>query len=207
MAQGWAGLRILICVPSPSTKSELREAVRARIALLSASELDEKSRDICGRVLACSLYRGARTILFYAPTPDEVDTMPIARDALEQSKRVCFPAIDWEKRSLRPVAVDSIDENAFVTHRHGIREPASGSELGPEQIDLVIVPGVAFTESGDRLGRGAGFYDRFLATCPAARLGVCFREQIVDSVQADTHDVPMDSLGTDGRDMIVVTMK
>jgi len=188
-------------------KQVLRETIRANIAHQSAVALAEKSREICERVIASDLYARSSTILFYAPMPDEVDVMPIAQHALAAVKRVCFPAIDWQNRTMRALAVDSVDEYTFVIQKHGIREPASGKEIEPAGIDLVMVPGVAFTDAGDRLGRGAGFYDRYLASCPATRLGVCFREQIVDSMQAEHHDVPMETLVTDGRDMIVVTIR
>ena len=114
-----------------------------------------------------------------------------------------FPAWLESVKSEIPVAVGSL--HGFSMGRFGIREPAGGEAVEPGGIDLVLVPGVAFSRAGVRVGRGAGFYDRFLAGTPATRVGVCFREQIVECAKGEAHDVPMDAIVTDGGDMIVVT--
>ena len=80
----------------------------------------------------------------------------------------------------------------LVLGRFGIREPAPGPQL--EKLDLIVVPGLAFTVTGNRLGRGAGYYDRFLATVPTTTLkvGVCFEFQLVPQIPSESHDVIMD---------------
>jgi 5-formyltetrahydrofolate cyclo-ligase len=97
-----------------------------------------------------------------------------------------------------PVAVTSLDEG-IAPGRHGLREPVGGTVIDPKDLGVVIVPGLAFDERGNRLGRGGGFYDRFLATTPAFRIGVCFEVQLASSVPAGPLDVPMDAVVTERR--------
>jgi len=185
-------------------KSAMREQVREVLARMTADERARKSEDICSRVIASDLFARCGMILAYAPTGEEVDVMPIARAAIDVGKRVCFPSIDWESRTMRAVAVSGLGDESFVIHRHGVREPRVGEAVELGAGDLVLVPGMAFSGTGTRLGRGGGFYDRFLSGCSAHRLGVCFREQIRDGVQVMPYDVPMKTLVRDGGDMISV---
>lgn len=189
----------------PEQKQSLRREMRAILAELPAERRRAKSDEICAAVLRSELYERTGTILFYAPTREEPDVMPIARAALGVGKRVCFPRVEWEAYGMHVVALDSVDEGAFAVRRHEIREPVGGEAVEPDGVALVLVPGVAFSPTGVRVGRGAGFYDRFLRESPARRLGVCFSEQIRESVQGEDHDVPMEAIVTDGRDMILTT--
>jgi 5-formyltetrahydrofolate cyclo-ligase len=190
---------------TPEKKQQIRARVRAAIATLSPEQRREKSYDITKTVLASDFFARAQTILFYAPTPEEADVMPVARAALDAGKRVCFPRVEWDTYGMHVVALDSLDEDAFAVRRHAIREPVGGAPIEPDELNLVLVPGVAFSTRGDRVGHGAGFYDRFLRQSPATRLGVCFSEQIDESVQGEDHDVPMEAIVTDGRDIIIPT--
>lgn len=173
---------------------------------MSPGEREARSHEICHQIILWSEYDCAHTIMLYAPTADEVDVLHVAHDMMARGMRMCFPSIDWENRTMRAVAVDALGDSVLVARKFGVREPVGGVEIARDEIDLVLVPGVAFSEDGRRLGRGAGFYDRFLDGLGAVKLGVCFREQIVESLQAEPHDVPMDALVTDGRDMILVTV-
>ncbi len=99
-----------------------------------------------------------------------------------------------------PAVVTSLD--SLVTHRHGIMEPPEDAPTVPvEELDLILVPGVAFDEKCRRLGRGGGFYDRFLATVPplVKTCGVAFEAQMVRSVPMDRHDRALDAVITESR--------
>jgi len=110
-----------------------------------------------------------------------------------------WPRIDWETKSLEPVAMPR-GEPRFVAHRHSVPEPADGEPLDPARLTGVLVPGIAFTESGARLGRGGGFYDRFLPRAPRAlRIGVAFEAQIVESIPLESHDEPVHVIVTERR--------
>lgn len=190
---------------TPERKKQIRAEIRATLAKLTPAQRRDKSRAINETILASDFFARARSVLFYAPTPQEVDVMPVARAALDARKRVCFPRVEWDTYGMHVVALDSLDGDAFAVRRHDIREPVGGHHVEPDEINLVLVPGVAFSTAGVRIGRGAGFYDRFLRKSPATRLGVCFSEQIDESVKGEDHDVPMEAIVTDGRDIIIPT--
>lgn len=144
--------------------------------------------------------RGARCLMVFDALGDEPDLASVASASIAGGKTVCYPRIDWDQRVLRPVAVDS-HEFPRMAHRHGVREPTEGREVGADELDLVIVPGVAFDARGARLGRGGGFYDRFLSTLVtrverkgAHAIGVCFDCQRVARVVMEEHDARMDAV-------------
>ncbi len=100
-----------------------------------------------------------------------------------------------------PVEISSFDDEVMEIDDHGLRTPRDGRPLVPRLIDLVIVPGLAFDTAGNRLGRGGGYYDRFLRRLrrSATTVGLAFDAQIVDAVPADDRDFGMDIIVTDRR--------
>lgn len=139
-----------------------------------------------------------RRVMGFLPVPGEPDLTRMYRFCIDFDRPLCLPRVDWDAGTMVAVAVTSLDEG-IVTGRHGLREPAQGTVIDPTDLGVVIVPGLAFDEAGNRLGRGGGFYDRFLATTPAFRIGVCFEVQLVPSVPAGPLDVPMDAVVTERR--------
>lgn len=151
-----------------------------------------------------------KTIFAYLPHGNEIDVAPIIARALQLGKIVAVPKVSGDTMSFH--RIDSA-EGPFVTGAFGIREPlstairvfpSSGGRI--EFPVLILIPGLAFDRAGRRLGRGAGFYDRFLsaflATFPDRRqeitlAGVCHSFQIVDEVPVDAHDIPVDCLLTE----------
>jgi 5-formyltetrahydrofolate cyclo-ligase len=145
------------------------------------------------------------------PGSAEVDLTAAALIWGSQGATVCFPRMDWTSKTMTPVAVDPGMLHTEV-RRHGVPEPVGGRRFAADCLDLLVVPGLAFDASGGRLGRGGGFYDRFLAPLagPAdesgsgARprpviCGVCFDEQVVDRVPSVAQDVRVHAVVTDRR--------
>ena len=164
-----------------------KAALRAEMGQIRVrpEERQEASAVVVERIRATSEWAMAATVLLYAPLPDEVDVLPM----FEASKQICFPRFNTD-RGYAAAEVDSL--NSLVTGKFGILEPpANAVEVGPESIDLVIVPGVAFDRSCNRLGRGRGFYDRWLLDLAGAKLGVGFDHQLVDDLPCENHDVPL----------------
>ena len=170
-----------------------KAALRAEMASIRVRP-DERSLDsaaICQHVKALPEWAEARVILLFAALPDEPNV-----DALwDQSKQVCLPRFRAD-RTYEAAYVR--DRNDLVSGQFGILEPpGSAACAGPSEVDLVITPGVAFDASGYRLGRGRGFYDRWLECLTAYRCGVGYDHQLVRAgVPHEPHDARMEVVVT-----------
>lgn len=170
------------------TKRELRQQIRTQKRRLSAAELAVMSEDICSKVLALASWQEAGTLLLYYPLPDEVDVRLLIKDAFESGKKVLLPVVKGDELELHLYEGEaSLKEGAF-----GIMEP-TGPLFAPKhygEIELAIIPGMAFNSAGHRLGRGKGYYDRLLPNLRDAKLiGVCFPFQFLEEVPAEAHDI------------------
>ena len=139
--------------------------------------------------------RPVRAIFLYLADADEFDLDPLASEWIAAGIRVAAPRIGPEKGVMDAVELTSLRAEHLDTDRYGLRSPKANAAVVPiGEIDLVVVPGVAFTPDGARLGRGGGYYDRWLAELPPAipRFGVCHAVQVVDSISVDSHDRRVD---------------
>ena len=174
-------------------KSLLRQYIRTQKKEYTAVQLAVMSTEITNRVLALASWQEAGTLLLYYPLADEVDIRPLIKEAYESGKKVLLPVVKGEELELRLYQGESsLREGAF-----GIMEPAG--PLFPEEnyseIQLAIIPGMAFDRVGHRLGRGKGYYDRLLPKLPSTELkGICFPFQLVDHVPADIHDIAVNEV-------------
>lgn len=172
-------------VPSQKeAKAAIRRQVRGALEALPGPELAERSRLACRRVMASAYFACARTVLLYAPLPGELDVTGLILDCLAQGRTVCLPRVDWDRIQMTPARIEAFPAGLVET-RFGVREPGPGAPtVDVSDLDLVVVPGVAFDLRGGRLGRGAGFYDRFLAdrNVKAITIGVALEAQIVESL-------------------------
>jgi len=154
----------------------------------------------CGNLLALPEFAAAETVMIYLSTHHEIDTASIALQCWADMKRVVAPKVSWEQRRMIPIEIKSlatdVREGAL-----GVREPLEGLPVPVDDLDLVIVPGLGFDESGMRLGRGRGFYDRFLShpDFRALPCGLALEEQVVPEVPHDDSDMRVHVLVTDER--------
>lgn len=192
------------------TDSPEKHALRAAAQSWAMPEPAAARRDaelLAARVLGLAGFQAARAILLYWPmSPREMDVAPIARAALTLGKRVCIPKIEWGSRQMEPAALEAWEESQIVRNSKGVPVPNPGlPNVKIEDLGMVIVPGIAFDSRGGRLGRGGGFYDRFLARAglAAKRVGVAFDAQIIAGVPMDRHDVCMDAVLTPTRTWMV----
>lgn len=154
-----------------------------------------KSRRVKELALKGPFFGRAQRVMFYASTGEEVDTRELMDEAWQRGKTVLLPSVDGARNELVPVVVR--DRRGLVKGKLGIYEPVIDPEnlLPPSELELVFVPGIAFDKWGNRLGRGGGFYDRFLAKLSprAVKVGLAFDFQLVENVPLiPGHDVPLD---------------
>jgi 5-formyltetrahydrofolate cyclo-ligase len=182
-------------------KSDLRRQALSRLKDLSRADYERHSRKIAAKLIDHSALAAARHVAVFDPLPSEPDiTSFIAH--LHSSPAgfiVCYPRCHQEE--LRFHQVSGNDQLAPVPGRK-FREPLAAScpEIDPAHIDLIIVPGLAFARDGSaRLGRGGGFYDRFLdrPTCRAATIAACFSCQLREDIPVETHDIPVQFVVTE----------
>jgi len=175
-------------------KRSLRAAMKAGLAGM-ASDRARVSARIVAHLLASDAWREASIVLAFLAMADEPDLDALWASAV--GRVVTAPAIDWRGGGMTPVGISSPDSGVRI-RSHGVREPIGGEPLSPDRLDLILVPGLAFDASGGRLGRGGGYYDRFLPRAEhACRIGVCFARQVVERVPAGGDDARVHMLLTE----------
>lgn len=176
-------------------KATQRTQLKAILASIDTSQRQTASEQIAAHLHGA--LKQASTILAYAALPTEVSLDPFIASALAEGKQICIPRIDWAIKSMTSVAITNLADD-LETGRYDIRVPKPGCALvEPAQLDVILLPGLAFDRVGNRLGRGAGFYDRFISALHDAGhrptlIGVCYDAQILDSVPTEAHDHRVD---------------
>ncbi len=176
-------------------KARLRRTLKERLKRLSKGERVRKSRRIQQALFRREFFRNAETILFYASLPSEVDTWPMMEQALKMRKRILIPSM--QSGRIVPSEVRNPKKD-LRRGSYGIFEPKGRSSrpVKPDEIDLVLVPGIGFDKRGFRLGRGGGHYDRFLKRLKGRVpvVGLAFKVQRVQRIPAASHDIPVDDV-------------
>jgi 5-formyltetrahydrofolate cyclo-ligase len=167
-------------------KALLRQSIRSQLRLMSADERRRRSLEICAKLTR--LLAGTKCIALFAPRPAEPDLDLLWGLGLLEDRLVAYPRCDGE--NLVFFAVAGLHE--LHPGRFGIREPEPKRIV--QQLDAIVIPGLAFTQIGIRVGQGAGFYDRFLESRRSGtiKIGVCFDFQIVSKIASEEHDVNVD---------------
>ena len=170
-------------------KEQLRHAMRDRLPL-PPDQRGEKSARICAAIAALPQWQCARTVALFAPQPREPDVELLWAHAF--GKVLCYPRVGTDGLSL--YSVESLYE--LQSGQWNLREPVAHPArlILPANVDLILVPGVAFTPAGARCGRGGGYYDRLLASLSphTCKVGVCFDFQIVSELPMEPHDIGVD---------------
>ncbi len=183
-------------LPAFERKKEIRQKMLALRRALSASEKEERSQALTGNLISLKAYQEAKRILTYLAMPGEADLDPLIRRALADGKEVyvpvCLAARQMEAGRL-------LDMEHFVKGPYGLRDlPKGYSTISPEEIDLVLVPGLAGSPDGTRLGMGAGYYDRYLSKVPyEKRVLVLWDFQVVEELPSEPFDQFMAAIVTD----------
>ena len=170
-------------------KQELRREMAHRKKELGAEKLIEMSADVLAKLENHPDFKAAHTVLMYYSLGDEVHTHRFVERWCRE-KNVLLPVVVGDDLILRRYeGIESMKVGAY-----NILEPSGEEFTRYEEIDLVVVPGVAFDRKGHRLGRGKGYYDRLLPRTNCPRVGICFLFQLLEEVPAESFDVPMDDV-------------
>ena len=171
-------------------KKELRNHLKNNP--LSVEYIQNASKLIQQKIIDTEEFRNSRKIFCYVSVSKEVSTSEILSEALI-SKKVYVPKC-LDRKEMKAARIHSLDN--LVTGKYSIPEPADVEETEYE-FDLIIVPCICAGKNGERMGHGAGFYDRFLSHSKGKTLCLCFEERIIDDIEMNSHDVFMDEVITE----------
>ncbi len=177
-------------------KKSLRQQILDARFRLSPEERKAKSREIEKKLFSLPEFSAATAVMFYASFRSEVETHGMIRRALTEGKRIILPKVKGKELVL--FEIRDFDQEA-APGAWGIPEPYYGNPVSLEGVELIIVPGAVFDERGNRLGYGAGFYDRLLASSKGMTAALAFELQIVPQVPVGPHDVPVKKIVTEKR--------
>jgi len=183
---------------SSSNKAELRRTMKARRKALAADQKAAADAAICEKLKARSdiglmvdPFDYGSALAVYLASPDEINIDPYIEYMLHRGVEVVAPR--WNGETYELAKIKELDEKNLRRGPMGIREPIDADIVEPKKVDAWIIPGLAFTRGGKRLGYGGGWYDRFLASAPkgAVKIGVAYSFQIVDDLPSEPHDIPL----------------
>jgi 5-formyltetrahydrofolate cyclo-ligase len=176
------------CSHAQAEKEHLRTSFRLVRDGIGDDVRAAANQAIYEQISGMESYRQARTILLYASFGSEVDTRNLIADCLSKNVRTVLPRVDKKEGKL--VLYRILNGSELRPGQFGIPEPVEDNVrlVEPADIDLALIPGVAFDRTGARIGYGKGFYDRLLAGCTAPTAGVCFSVQLSERIPCEPHD-------------------
>lgn len=179
-------------------KKELRSEILAERGKLTKNQHEKYSENIIDKILNSDFYKNAKTIMCFISFGDEVDTHNFIKKSIQDGKRILVPITISEPRHLKVSLLESFEElepgfyNILTPKEEFLRFK------DPQEIDLVITPGVAFDRDGYRVGYGGGYYDRFLSNIPhVPAIAIAFDLQLIDQVPKEHFDIPVDYIFTE----------
>ena len=177
----------------------LRKRLKRKLSVISASSRKGKSRKIIAKLAQLLVFKKANRICTFMSSPLEVETKALVGLALKLKKTVYAPCPDSDGKGMAVYEVRNLRRD-LRRGRFNILEPRKikARKGRPSSLDLILVPGLGFDRKGGRLGRGAGYFDRYLRRCTnAEKIGLAFREQITKKIPMTRRDVRVDRVITD----------
>ena len=170
-------------------KKSLRRQIREKKRALTEEQIATASIELCKQFLDTQQYADAKTVYGYLPYNQEVRTIPILQQALDDGKRVAVPKVYGDQ--MRFIFITGFDD--LANSDMGIPEPVADGPVADDTTALVLMPGLAFDPQGHRVGYGGGFYDKFLATEPKhPTVALCYDFQLLPRLETDVFDIPVD---------------
>lgn len=171
-------------------KSEIRRKIKALRTMLSEEDKNSAAEEVFEQLEKTAAFLLADKILMYHSLPDELQTIAFLKK-WSSHKKFFLPRVNGVNLDILPYDQTRLELGSFQ-----IEEPTGDDLTDPSEIELIIVPAVAFDRNGNRLGRGKGFYDRLLQTTSATKIGVGYDFQLIEEIPAEPHDIPMDMVIT-----------
>lgn len=177
-------------------KKQQRALLAGRLSSLGAAEIGRISRVICEQFIKSPIFEEAKLIMAYMAIANEADPSLIMDAAFAAGKAVAVPVVDYQAKKLRPAVISEAER--FEKDKYGILTPVYPECIDISSIDAVIVPGLGFDRDGNRLGRGGGYYDKFLSEAGfrAMTCGFACEEQVLEKIQVAPHDRKVEYLFT-----------
>ena len=169
-------------------KKILRKIIKVRVSAISAEEKAKREKLLLDNLFSMPEFLAANTVMLFANLPDEIGTFSLIDKCIAMGKKVFLPVINGDDMTACEF------KGEYKIGKYDIKEPLTplSSLLTPHSVDFILVPGVAFSPNGYRLGRGKGYYDKFLSKYTNLfTVGVCFREQFYLDIPTEPHDIPM----------------
>lgn len=173
-------------------KQQLRQRLQKQLEQMNKTEYLERSQELANQLYQTEEWKQAGTIgLTYARFP-EVATLSIMEYAYKQGKKVALPRTNMKAREMHFYVIQDLDQ--LELRPYNLYEPKENLRfyVSPKELDLLIVPGLAFSKDGSRLGMGGGFYDRYLPFFKGETVSLCFKEQLIESIPVEAHDMRID---------------
>jgi 5-formyltetrahydrofolate cyclo-ligase len=183
-------------MPACSTKKSLRSYISQVRLQMNIGSVSEKSSIIRKLLFSTPEYKNSKTIMLYHAFKNEVDTTDIIKDALK-TKKVVLPSINSVTNKIILYTISGLDE--LSSGEYGIMEPKNNpkGKVSQEDVDLCIVPGIAFDRTGARIGYGKGYYDRLLSGTHFQKIALAYDFQLVEKIQTEPHDAAVDMIITE----------
>ena len=172
-------------------KKQLRREISARKKAMTPAEIEQCSAELAEKLFVLPAYQEATAMYAYFSYNQEVRTLPILRRAMADGKRVAVPKVYGDE--MRFLWLE--DLAAVAPGCCGIPEPVADGPVADDPTALVLMPGLAFDRTGNRMGYGGGFYDKYLAAHPNhPTVALCYGFQVVDHLDCEAHDIPVDKI-------------
>lgn len=179
------------------TKAQLRGEIEARRQALDSHWISEASQRIVERTLTLDVFKSAESVALYKAIAGEVDLERLFSACWNLGKRTCSPVFNSSRKTYELAEITA--KTSYINGNYGIQEPEDPSLVPIDDMDLIIVPGVAFDTSGNRLGRGGGYYDRLLEGFSGIKVAVTFDFQLFSKIPHESCDIPVHFIVTESK--------
>lgn len=177
------------------TKDEIRISMREKRRQLTDDFILKSSDAITEKVIP--IIKSLKCVMVYMASFNEPDTLTLIKHLTDNDIKVVIPVSSTSDCTIIPSYISSFE--SLRKGAYGIYEPQIVQEANIDEIDVVLVPGISFSKSGDRIGFGKGYYDKLLADFKGTKIGICYDFQMINEIPSSPHDIKMDMIITEKR--------